>query len=270
LGKFLDILRIIEKAESNIESKGADKSSLAKRLGFPSRYIADIKAGKSKNPGSDFVLALINKLNFNPLWLETGEGDTFLPPKEEKDPLIADLEAIIDKRLEKFRAEFEAQIAEIQGQLKQRATDGPDSVLVTSDPEPEYGEDEGDITFVEGIAAGKPILQSEVRSTIPVPKRYIKTRPEDYYVGRIKGTSMAAAGIPDGVLVLIRYSDVPRDGAIQVVECQGEATLKRMREIPGKGWRICFDDRTGRFIEVGPGDEFYIQGDFVAVLPEPE
>jgi hypothetical protein len=43
-----------------------------------------------------------------------------------------------------------------------------------------------------------------------------------------------------------------------------------MWEIPGKGWRICFDDRTGRFIEVGPGDEFYIQGDFVAVLPEGE
>jgi SOS-response transcriptional repressor LexA len=79
---------------------------------------------------------------------------------------------------------------------------------------------------------------------------------------------MTAAGIPDGVLVLIRYADTPRDSAIQVVECQGEATLKRMREIPGKGWKICFDDHTGRFIEVGPEDEFHIQGDFVAVIPE--
>jgi SOS-response transcriptional repressor LexA len=121
---------------------------------------------------------------------------------------------------------------------------------------------------VEGIAAGKPIYQSEARSTIRVPKRYIKTKPEDYYVGRIKGASMTAAGIPDGVLVLIRYSDAPRDGAIQVVEHQGEATLKRMREVSGNGWKICFDDHSGRFIEIGPYDEFRIQGDFIAVLPE--
>jgi phage repressor protein C with HTH and peptisase S24 domain len=74
----LEILRIIESAENLIESQGLDRSNLAKKLGFPSRYIADIKAGKSKNPGSDFILALINKLNFNPLWLETGNGEMFL------------------------------------------------------------------------------------------------------------------------------------------------------------------------------------------------
>jgi SOS-response transcriptional repressor LexA len=74
----LDILRIIEQAEDILASQGFDKSSLAKKLGFPSRYIADIKAGKSKNPGSDFILALINRLNFNPAWLETGEGEAFL------------------------------------------------------------------------------------------------------------------------------------------------------------------------------------------------
>jgi len=77
----LDILRIIENAEEYIERQGSDRSSLAKRLGFPSRYIADIKAGKSKKPGSDFILALINKLHFNPEWLETGEGDMFLQQK---------------------------------------------------------------------------------------------------------------------------------------------------------------------------------------------
>jgi SOS-response transcriptional repressor LexA len=76
----LEIIRIIEQAEILVEGMGLDKSSLAKKLGFPSRYIADIKAGKSKNPGSDFILALINRLNFNPLWLETGEGEIILSP----------------------------------------------------------------------------------------------------------------------------------------------------------------------------------------------
>ena len=79
----MEILRIIEQAENLIEQNGFDKSNLAKKLGFPSRYIADIKAGKSKNPGSDFILALINKLNFNPLWLETGEGEMLLKKQEK-------------------------------------------------------------------------------------------------------------------------------------------------------------------------------------------
>ena len=79
----MEILRIIEKAEGLIEQQGLDKSNLAKKLGFPSRYIADIKAGKSKNPGSDFILALINRLNFSPSWLETGEGEMLLSSQEK-------------------------------------------------------------------------------------------------------------------------------------------------------------------------------------------
>jgi transcriptional regulator with XRE-family HTH domain len=78
----LEILRIIEKAENLIEEQGFDRSGLGKKLGFPSRYISDIKSGKSKNPGSDFILALINKLNFNPTWLETGEGEVFKSPEK--------------------------------------------------------------------------------------------------------------------------------------------------------------------------------------------
>jgi SOS-response transcriptional repressor LexA len=79
---------------------------------------------------------------------------------------------------------------------------------------------------------------------------------------------MTAAGIPDGCMVLIRRSDAPQDGAIQVVRRGGKSTLKRMREVPGKGWKICFEDGSGHIIEVGPGDEFHIQGDFVTVLSE--
>jgi SOS-response transcriptional repressor LexA len=192
----------------------------------------------------------------------------FIKTPEQPPKLLENLSlgAIIDQRLERI----EAKIAEIEGRIEARLPKGPDSGMYVSEPEPEYGEDQEDITYVEGISAGKPISQSEVRSTIPVPKRYIKTKPEDYYVGRIKGTSMTAAGIPDGRLALFRFSDTPRDGAIQIVERQGEATVKRMREVPGKGWKICFEDGSEKVIEVGPGDEFHIQGDFIAVLPEDE
>jgi SOS-response transcriptional repressor LexA len=261
---FMDWIKILEMAEETIQKQGIDKTKLPSILGVNSQYLTDIRTKKKKSPGPEFVLSLITKLNFNPVWLSSGEGPIFNPPMPDKHPLIMEFEALIDQRLE----EFEARISGVKSKIRIDSVQTSESGMFVSEPEPEYRVESEYITYVEGLSAGKPIFQSEARSTIPVPKRYIKSKPEDYYVGRIKGTSMIAAGIPDGVLVLIRYSDVPRDGAIQVVERQGEATLKRMREIPGVGWKICFDDHTGRYIEVGPEDEFYIQGDFVAVLPE--
>ncbi|MDR2185700.1 MAG: helix-turn-helix domain-containing protein [Treponema sp.] len=245
-----------------MKTLGLKQASLAVKLGLSQGVISEFASG-SREPSKEFLLGL-SKLGVSLDWFLTGEGEILITQNDKKHPFIAELEAIVDKKLEKI----EARIAEIEGRINAGPSKAPDSGMFVSEPEPEYGEEQEDIIYVEGIAAGKPIFQSEARSTIPVPKRYIKTKPEDYYVGHIKGTSMTAAGIPDGVLVLIRISDVPRDGAIQVVECQGEATLKRMREIPGKGWKICFDDHTGRYIEIGPGDEFHIQGDFIAVLPE--
>jgi SOS-response transcriptional repressor LexA len=250
------------------EDSHLNKQHFADSIKIPSTTVSDIELSK-REPSKDVLLRLASKYRVNLHWMLTGDGEKYVnkvPQKEEKHPLIADLEAIIDKKLEIVKV----QIAGIEDQLKKKGIDDLDFGTFVSEPEPEYGEVEEDISFVEGIAAGKPIFQSEARSTIRVPKRYIKTKPEDYYAGRIKGTSMTAAGIPDGVLVLIRISDTPRDGAIQVVEHRGEATLKRIREVPGKGWKICFDDHSGRYIEIGPGDEFYIQGDFIAVLPEPE
>jgi SOS-response transcriptional repressor LexA/DNA-binding XRE family transcriptional regulator len=246
------------------ESFNQTQAEFAEKLRIPRTSLANYENGTSI-PG-DLICTLKLTFAVNTDWFLTGEGEMFSPKKLEKHPLIVDIEALIDQKLEKV----EAQIAEIKGQINAGLSVSPDSGMFVLEPEPEYGEDEENIIFVDGIAAGRPIYQSEARSFISVPKRYIKTKPEDYYVGRIKGTSMTAAGIPDGVLVLIRISDTPMDGAIQVVERQGEATLKRMREVPCKGWKICFDDHTGRYIEIGPGDEFYIQGDFIAVLPEDE
>jgi SOS-response transcriptional repressor LexA len=241
---------------------GLNQTGIAEKLGLSQGVISEFTSG-SREPSKEFLLGL-PKLGVSLDWFITGVGEIFIAKNEKKHPLIIELEVIINKKLEKI----EAQIAEIEDRFNVGPPANSDSGMFVSESEPEYGESQEDITFVENIAAGRPIFQSEARSTIPVSKRYIKTKPEDYYVGRIRGTSMTAAGIPDGVLVLIQISDVPRDGAIQVVAHLGEATLKRMREVPGKGWKICFEDGSKRFIPIGPGDEFHIQGDFIAVLSE--
>jgi SOS-response transcriptional repressor LexA/DNA-binding XRE family transcriptional regulator len=247
------------------EALGLRQSKFADILDVKRTTLIGYENGTSP-PSTDFLVKLHEKYDVRIDWLLTGKGQMLLSESEKiyippKHPLVQEIENLLE-RLSTLETSLK------KGESSTYIPETPDSGMFVSEPEPEYGEVEDDVTFVEGIAAGKPVFQSEARSTIPVPRRFITTKPEDYYVGRIKGTSMTSAGIPDGVLVLIRYSDTPRDGAIQVVEHQGEATLKRMREIPGKGWKICFEDGSGRFIPIGPGDEFHIQGDFVAVLPE--
>ena len=76
--KRMNWIRIIDKAEEVVSQKGGGKADLAKILGVRPQYLSDIRSGKSKNPGSDFALALINKVGLNPEWLETGEGTPFI------------------------------------------------------------------------------------------------------------------------------------------------------------------------------------------------
>jgi SOS-response transcriptional repressor LexA len=266
--KKLKIMTNSERLKTLRETIGVSQAEFARTLGVAPSFISGIERDK-KDVSRELLQKLLEKYQININWLLSGSGKMFLYQKDEKSenpPQIPKLGTMIDQRLEAI----EAEIAEIQNRLKETDKNTPNSGMFLLEPEPEYGEIQEVISYMDNIAAGRPIYASEDRSTVAVPKRYIKTKPEDYYAGRIKGTSMAAAGIPDGVLALFRISDTPRNGAIQVVEHQGEVTLKRIREIPGGGWKICFDDYTGRYIEVGPGDEFNIQGDFVTVLSEDE
>jgi SOS-response transcriptional repressor LexA/DNA-binding XRE family transcriptional regulator len=250
---------------------GGNQTQFAEKLGITQTSLSKYENGTVDIP--DGVKIKIGGFGINLHWLITGTGEMFLssvPQGDGKHPLISGLDFFIDQKLEKL----ELRMAELENSLGKSGLSvpkDPDSGMFVSEPESEYAIDYEKALFVENVAAGWPIYQSEDHSVyIDVPKQLIKTRPEDYYVARVKGTSMTAAGIPDGCLALFRISDTPRDGAIQIVERQGEATVKRMREIPGKGWKICFEDYTRRFIEIDPGDEFHIQGDFIAVLPEDE
>jgi SOS-response transcriptional repressor LexA len=247
------------------ETLNINQNEFARTLGFAPSFISDIERDK-KELSRELLQKLLEKYQININWLLSGTGEMFLAnmgKESSNPPQIPKLTFMIDQRLVKI----EAQIGEIRNCLNETSKNTSEFGLFTKDPEPDY-EIRENIDYVDNVVAGRPIYASDDPSTILVPKRFIKTKPEDYYAGRIKGTSMIAAGIPDGVRVLIRKSDVPIDGAIQVVEHQGEITIKRVRELPGGGWKLCFEDYSGGYIEIGPGDEFHIQGDFVMVIPE--
>ena len=67
--------------EKELKNKG-EASGLPKLLGVRSGIISDIKSGKAKNPSSKLALMLINKLQVNPEWLETGTPPIFLNKQE--------------------------------------------------------------------------------------------------------------------------------------------------------------------------------------------
>jgi SOS-response transcriptional repressor LexA len=248
------------------EKLGLNIAEFVRQLNIPRSTLVGWEDGKTVS--IEILKPLESKFKVNIDWLLTGTGEMFLSPKQEKDPLIADLDAFVDRKLEKI----ESRMAKLEDHLKATglySAEMPDYGLYALEPEPEYAEEKEKTAFVDDIAAGPPIQQSEDLSQfINVPKRFIKTKPEDYYAARIRGESMTAAGIPDGCKVLIRRSDVPRDGAIQVVRCGGRSTLKRMREGEDHTWTLHFEDNSERFITIGKGEEYQVQGDFVAVLPE--
>lgn len=75
---WITIIDVLEK-EFNLENK---RGGLANLLGIRPGIISDIKNGKAKNPGSNIALLLINKLNVNPEWLESGKEPVFLNKQE--------------------------------------------------------------------------------------------------------------------------------------------------------------------------------------------
>jgi DNA polymerase V len=271
---LMDWERIIDTAERIIVNGGGNKSDLAKILEVRPQYLSDIRSGKSKNPGSDFTLALINKLGFSSEWIETGQGEVLQPKLKIKDAVLLAKYGPILEEIEKITSlnsmehdRFESRLSIIEERLKitsdmEYPVTTENGEGYTADPEPEYGE----ISYRESVAAGLPISQSEDENlVVNVPLRFIKTKASDYYVLRIRGNSMIDANIPDGSLVLIRKSDVPQHDIIQVVRIDGRATLKRMKEGENHNWLICYEDGSGRTIPLG--EENLVQGDFVVTLP---
>jgi SOS-response transcriptional repressor LexA len=254
------------------DALGLKQAELARKLQINPSLISDIERG-DKEPSKRVLTALILTYRVNANWILTEQGDVFI--KEHislKSPLEKEIEQIVEKQTAPIESRLSA--------LERRFEGGVDSTygspaddpapLYVAEPKPEYGaepEERARIPYVEDVAAGPPIPQSEYTGlSIQVPRERVRGNKGDYYAAGVRGESMTGAGIPDGSVVLIRRSDTPRNGAIQVAAWQGRSTLKRLREKEGGGWELRFEDGTNRAIAVETG-ECRVQGDFVAVLP---
>ncbi|MDR1836392.1 MAG: helix-turn-helix domain-containing protein [Treponema sp.] len=244
------------------------QKAFSERLGLKYQSYVNYEKGERSLP--DEIKLKLFEMGVNISWLITGQGNPLLDEQSEKIPLIEELQKIIDQTVEPI----EARVSQLEAAIR-RDKSFPETTADNSGPiytfelAPAYGEEEEDreqIHYVWDIAAGPPIAQSEDRSeTVAVPARLLR-KGERYYAASVRGGSMAEAGIRDGDMVLIRFADVPRDGAIQVVRYQDKSTLKRLRKIEGKGWELHYEDGSGRLISCTSND-YEVQGEFVAILP---
>jgi phage repressor protein C with HTH and peptisase S24 domain len=229
-GIFMDYVHIIEHAERLIESKGIDRSKLARELGLGSRYVADIKSGKSKKPSSDFALALINKLNFNPVWLQTGEGEMLLAslpvkPGQEREGSKADNEAVDADATSKAEEEHWRQV--------QKTTKGR--------PVPLYTQDD----FADGSGYEVPVLNQKLSAgngaELPdndVADAFVRVPAQLKRYGKnlaalaVEGDSMYPT-LDRGDLVVCDSCGWSGEG-IYALRMNGEGYVKRVTHDPGK------------------------------------
>jgi SOS-response transcriptional repressor LexA len=256
----------------------------ANALGIAAAIVSSIETGK-REPSKDVLIRLAEKFGVNLHWLLTGEGEMLInaPKPEVKAPDVKEaIGCLVDEQvapklseIESRMAKQESRIAKLEALAQRQEAPPPllyeikgveESSVGESEAEYEEEEDMERALYVRDIAAGLPIEQTEdLTESRMVPARLIKTSARDYYTARIRGESMTGAGIPDGCVALIRLADAPRDGAIQVVRRESKSTLKRMAELPGGGWRLLYEDGTGRYIDLSD-TEWRVQGDFVAVV----
>jgi len=90
------------------------------------------------------------------------------------------------------------------------------------------------VPIVGSVAAGKPILSEEnIESYVSIAAAGL-TPGKNYFILRVKGTSMIEAGIFDGDLALIEQRQSIENGQIAVVELENGLTLKKIYLMPTK------------------------------------
>jgi repressor LexA len=159
------------------------------------------------------------------------------------------------------------------------ASGTPDAAGQTARPRPASGNTPGPLpgapTWIEPsdsrlvplvgrVAAGSPVLAAEhVEREIPLAPHLFEAAPD--YLLRVRGSSMRDAGILDGDLLAVRSTPQARHGQIIVARLGDDVTVKRL-DHQGRRIRLLPENPDFQPIDVGPGDDFAIEGIAVGLI----
>lgn len=113
------------------------------------------------------------------------------------------------------------------------------------------------------VVGGQPVDTPEnAEGEVLVDEALVRGRP--CFALRVKGDSMAGAGIRDGSLVIVRLQPVADSGDVVVALLNGDATVKRLH-FDEAGVELRPESPRVRPIRVGPGDDLRIVGKVIGV-----
>ncbi len=112
------------------------------------------------------------------------------------------------------------------------------------------------------VPAGKPLITEEnVEGLLPIPAEMARG---EVFVLKVKGDSMAGAGILDGDYAIIRYQETAENGEMVCALINGEATLKRFYK-KGDAVTLQAENKNYAPMTISRG-EFRIAGKVVGIL----
>ena len=113
----------------------------------------------------------------------------------------------------------------------------------------------------EGVARLGPLGEGE--DALWLDRRLFSPRPD--YLLRVQGDSMIEDGILEGDLVGVHRTPEARDGQTVVARVDGELTIKRLQR-GADAIRLLPRNPAHAPIEVGPGQEFAIEGVYCGLV----
>lgn len=114
------------------------------------------------------------------------------------------------------------------------------------------------------VAAGSPIgADAGLADTLTLDARLFSAVPD--YLLRVQGDSMIEDGILDGDLVGVKRTPEARDGQTVVARLDDELTIKRLSRTAGTLALLPCNPAYAP-IEVGPGQDFAIEGLFCGLV----
>jgi len=229
-------------------------SEIAARTGVTNKYIHDLKSGKSKNPKTEFIKALVENLGVNPSWILTGKGPVLLlqiphgAEFEASDPSVSvdEPQSSVPLGLSEFqngisagtRAALEAGPSEYE--LDGAHMEGARSLEMGG---PAKGDDLVYVDFYAGQAIGAgPAQEVEVYQPVTpqaILRRFITPwRPDQVKALEARGDSMTKIGLFDRDIVLFVPSEREGDGVF-VISIENRMQVKRLEfDLLGKTLRI--------------------------------
>ena len=114
------------------------------------------------------------------------------------------------------------------------------------------------------VAAGLPISsEANIEATIDFPKDLFRQAPD--YLLRVQGDSMTGIGIMDGDILGVLAAQTARNGDIVVARVNDDVTVKRFEQ-SGNAIKLIAENPAYDPIEVGPQDEFQIEGHMLGLI----